>query len=135
MPRDESSLRLNAHLRNPLCSRHDHVMTYNKDGIKWKEEMDAGTQSLSSYHCEYQSCMVYYSLNEGYFTVEDAPVTPRFIPEPGINLYTCPKHGTWLYQSREDKELKKLTWRCGVDNCEYVHKGSARAGAVDHPNV
>jgi hypothetical protein len=135
MPHEESPLLLSAHLVNPLCSRHPHVMTYEKDGISWKEEMDAEAQTLASYHCHYQSCTVHYSLGEGYFTVADAPGTPRFIGEPGVNLYTCPRHGTWLYQSKDEEDREKLTWRCGVDNCRHFQPGRARPGAVDHPNV
>jgi hypothetical protein len=135
MPKEESSLHLSAHLINPLCSRHDHVMTYEKDGITWKEEMDTETQSLASYHCGYQSCTVHYSPSEGYFTVADAPVTPRFIGEPGVNLNKCPEHGSWLYQSRDEEGRDKLIWRCGVDNCKYSLAGSSRSGALDHPNV
>jgi hypothetical protein len=110
-------------------------MTYEKDGISWKEEMDTETQTLASYHCHYQSCTVHYAPEEGYFTVADAPGTPRFIGEPGVNLYTCPQHGMWLYQSRDEQEGDKLIWRCGVDGCKYSGLGSARPGAVDHPNV
>lgn len=135
MSEGNTSLRLSTQLKNPLCSRHDHVMTYEKDGISWREQMDAETQSLPSYHCGYQSCTVHYSPGEGYFTIIDAPDTPRFIEEPGVNLYRCPRHGTWLYQSRDDKGPGQLMWRCGVDHCEYSYANSTRSGVLDHPNV
>jgi len=135
MAEENSSLVLGTHLVNPLCSRHDHVMTYEENGISWKEEMDTETQTLPAYHCHYQSCTVHYAPSEGYFTVADAPKTPRFIGEPGVNLHQCPRHGTWLYQRGEEKGLGSLTWRCGVDGCDYSIRDSARVGAVDHPNV
>ena len=131
---DESSRRLSDHLVNPMCSRHDHVMSYEKDGISWKEEMDVSKQNLAAYHCGYQSCTVRYAPGEGYFTVVDAPDIPRFIEEPGVNLYTCPHHRAWLYQSRVENS-DELVWRCGIENCRYSLAGSARSGAVDHPNV
>lgn len=134
MSQDESPLRLSDHLK-PLCSRHEHIMTYKKDGITWKEEFDIEPQILSSYYCGYASCTVHYAPSEGYFTVIDTPNIPHFIEEPGVNLYTCPRHGTWLYQSREENGTQHLLWRCGVENCDYTKTGNDRSGIVDHPNI
>jgi hypothetical protein len=132
MSRQETSLRLSRDL-NPLCSRHNHVMRYAENGLKWKEEFDTNLQTLSSYHCGYLSCTVHYAPSEGYFTVIDTPNIPHFIGEPGVNLYTSPTHGTWLYQSREETGAPNLVWRCGIENCDYSREGNDRSGVVDHP--
>lgn len=135
MPLEESSLKLSNHLINPLCSRHEHIMVYEKDGISWKEDLDTEKQTLSSYHCRYMSCTVHYAPTEGYFTVADAPTIPEFIEEPGVNIHTCPNHGTWLYQSREKTGAQRLIWRCGVESCNFSMQGNDRTGVVDHPNI
>jgi hypothetical protein len=127
----ETTLHLSRDL-SPLCSRHDHVMRYDEDGVAWKEEFETKMQTLSSYHCEYLSCTVHYAPSGGYFTVVDTPNIPHFIEEPGVNRYTCPRHGTWLFQSREDDDRRKLVWRCGIENCNYSQPGNDRSGIVDH---
>jgi len=110
-------------------------MTYDEAGIAWKEEFDTETQTLSSYRCDYMSCTVRYTPSEGYFTVVDTPNIPHFIEEPGVNLHTCPRHGTWLYQTRQEADTRELVWRCGIENCDYAQKGNDRNGLVDHPNI
>jgi hypothetical protein len=127
-----TSLRISRDL-SPLCSRHEHVMRYEEDGIRWKEELDTKMQTVSSYHCGYMSCTVHYAPSEGYFTVVDTPQIPHFIGEPGVNLYICPRHGTWLYQSRAEGDTQRLVWRCGIENCDYSRQGNDRSGIVDHP--
>jgi hypothetical protein len=105
----------------PLCPRDNHEMSYEQHGIRWAEELKSGTQQVSSYHCGYFGCSVRYDLHEGYFTVIDAPELPHFVEEPGVNLLRCPKHGAWLYRSNEQDSRGKLSWRCGVDGCDYTH--------------
>jgi hypothetical protein len=89
-------------------------MRYDEEGVAWKEELETEMQTLSSYHCGYMSCTVRYAPSEGYFTVVDAPSIPHFVEEPEVNLYTCLRHGTWLYQSRAEGDIRKLVWRCGT---------------------
>jgi hypothetical protein len=132
MPMQETSLRLSRDL-SPLCSRHEHVMRYEDHALEWKEKFDTMSQTLSSYHCGYLSCTVHYAPSEGYFTVVDTPDIPHFIEEPGVNLFRCPQHGTWLYQSRAEADARKFVWRCGIENCKYSRAGNDRNGMVDHP--
>jgi hypothetical protein len=102
----------------PLCTRHDHVLAYDADGISWREGPDrySPLQTVSSYHCGFFGCSVRYTPGEGYFTVIDTPDRPHFIEEPGANVFQCPHHGTWMYRSRGEEGSR---WECGVDECSY----------------
>ena len=129
---EENSLHLSREL-SPLCSRHDYVMSYEKDGVAWTEEFDTEMQTLDSYHCGYSSCTVHYAHTEGYFTVVDTLNIPHFIEEPGINLLSWPRHSTWLYQCRADSDARRHVWRCEIEICDYSHPGNVRSGIVDQP--
>ncbi|HLJ15631.1 MAG TPA: hypothetical protein VKV15_14115 [Bryobacteraceae bacterium] len=119
MAEKRSSSRL-SHTLEPLCTRHDHVLAYDGDGISWRDGPDRHSplQTVDSYHCGYFGCSVRYRPNEGYFTVVDTPDRPHFIEEPGANVFRCPHHGTWMYRSREQDGSR---WRCGVEGCDYYH--------------
>jgi|ERR1700722_10040942 len=133
MSLQETTLRLSRDL-SPLCSRQNHVMRYELGGgLVWKEEFDKKLQTLSSYHCGYLGCTVHYAPSEGDFTAVDASDIPHFIGEPGVNLYICPRHGTWLHKSREEAGTPNLVWQCGIENCNYPRQGNDRRGIVDHP--
>ncbi len=97
-------------------------MSYQENGIAWKEGPEGSVQTLDSYHCGYFGCSVRYSPAEGYFTVADTPDLPHFIDEPGANVLRCQRHGTWLYRTiAEDSEQNsaKFESRCGVEGCDY----------------
>jgi hypothetical protein len=103
----------------PLCPRDRHVMRYEVHGIRWKDDVDSRVRSVPSYHCDFGGCSVRYNHTDGYFTVVDTPDHPFFVEEPGTNILQCPRHGAWLYRCR-DEDVGALTWRCGVERCDYV---------------
>jgi hypothetical protein len=113
---------LNSTLK-PLCPRDNHVMHYEPHGITWPEEPgSAALHVVPSYHCNYFGCSVRYIPSDGYFTVIDTPDRPHFVDEPGANILQCPRHGAWLYRSR-DESTNGVVWRCGVEGCDYAHVG------------
>jgi hypothetical protein len=101
----------------PLCPRDSHSMSYEKTSLQWKEPGTDAIHTLSAYHCGLEGCSVRYSHTDGYFTVVETPDLPYFVEEPGANVLQCPRHGTWLYQAKE--ESGEPTWRCGVQDCDY----------------
>ncbi len=111
----------------PLCARHDHVMAYDEDGIRWKEGLEKHSpyQEVSSYHCGYFGCSVRYTAGEGYFTVVDTPDHPHFMEEPGANIFQCPEHRTWMYRSGEPGDSR---WRCAVEGCRHSHDEKTAVG-------
>lgn len=130
MPQELSSKVLSRSI-SPICPRDNRTMGYEENGIRWTEELGSETQHASSYHCGYFGCSVRYNLTDGYFTVIDAPDLPQFIGEPGTNLVQCPRHGAWLYRSSEGDPSGRLSWRCGVEGCDYVHDDVGAAPSSD----
>lgn len=100
----------------PICCRHNHPMSFEENEIRWKKGEE--TQTLHCYHCSDPGCSVRYTPAEGYFTVIDTPVAAHFVEEPGVNLFQCPRHGTWMYRCKMDGG-KKFEWRCGTDDCYF----------------
>src|SRR5260221_6965226 len=119
MPQQISSGVLSQTLK-PLCPRDNHVMHYEAKGLSWREGLGGSVQSLSSYHCGYFACSVRYRHTDGYFTVVDTPDLPHFVEEPGTNILQCPRHGTWLYRSKDERSNDAFA--CGVEGCDYVHE-------------
>lgn len=112
----------------PRCPRDNHPMNYEAKGISWKARSDDQTpQTLASYHCNFEGCRVRYDLLNGYFTVVHTPDMPFFIEEPGVNLFQCPRHGTWLYRAERRRGDPHFAWRCGVDGCDFVRADLARS--------
>jgi len=109
-----------SHSLKPLCPRDDHRMHYERRGITWNDPGDHSTETLASYHCDFEGCSVRYSSNDGYFTVVNTPDQPFFIEEPGVNLHRCPRHGGWLYRAEADTPGARYEWRCGSEACDYV---------------
>lgn len=109
-PKDEMSRSL-----QPICCRHEHQMSFEGKGITWKEGDE--TQTLRCYHCSYLGCSVRYTPADGYFTVIETPEAAHFVEEPGLNLFQCLRHGTWMYRCKSDSG--RWIWRCGVDGCDY----------------
>lgn len=105
-----------SHSLRPICCRHDHRMSFEEKEVRWKEGDE--TQTLRCYHCNHLGCSVRYTPAEGYFTVIDTPDAPHFVEEPGVNLFQCPRHGTWTYRRKIDGG-NKFVWRCGIDGCDY----------------
>lgn len=127
---EQASSRIMSRTIRPLCPRHSHEMNYDEKGIHWKEGMAGQLETLCSYHCTFLGCMVRYTPAEGYFTVIDTPDVPHFVEEPGINIHQCPRHGTWLYRSKEDNSEHGVTWRCAIEDCDYFKKESAALQAA-----
>jgi len=111
----------------PLCTRHDHILRFDGNGISWREgpNNEGALRAISSYRCGYFGCSVRYTPQEGYFTVEDTPDRPHFIEEPGANVFQCPQHGTWMYRSREQDGSR---WKCGVEGCNHSHDEKIAVG-------
>jgi len=108
-----------SHDLKPRCPRDNHVMRYESRGIE--SERGGETQTLPSYHCDYQGCSVRYTPEEGYFTVVDMPDLPHFVEEPGTNLLQCPRHGTWLFRCQiEGGNARRFVWQCGIERCGYT---------------
>ena len=101
-----------------VCPRDNHTMSYENNGLRWKNAADGEAQSLSSYHCDFEGCSVRYTPTDGYFSVVETPDLPYFVEEPGANILQCPRHGTWLYESADEGD-GKFAWRCGVEGCDY----------------
>ena len=117
-----------SHSLEPLCPREDHRMTYEAKGISWKPRPDdEPPQTLPSYHCNFEGCSVRYDLLNGYFTVVNTPGMPFFVEEPGVNLFQCPRHGTWLHRTESRGGSAHFAWRCGVDGCDFVRADLARS--------
>ena len=115
------------HSLEPLCPRDDHAMKFEGKGISWKgDDDDEEPQTLPSYHCNYEGCSVRYEPSDGYFTVVLTPDQPFFVEEPGVNLFRCPEHGTWLYRAENRDGGAHFRWRCGVDGCDYARADSER---------
>jgi hypothetical protein len=53
----------------PLCPRDNHIMTYEEKSVRCKDDSEDGTQTVASYHCEFEGCSVRYTHADGYFTV------------------------------------------------------------------
>ena len=104
----------------PLCPRDNHVMRFEANGIRWKDDAESALRTVRSYHCDFEGCSVRYNHTDGYFMVVDTPDHPFFVEEPGTNILQCPRHGTWLYRCREEHSDVALAWRCGVEGCDYV---------------
>lgn len=102
----------------PVCPRDGRVMRYEGKGIQWKSEGKA--LFFASYHCDFEGCSVRYAPSEGYFTVIDMPNLPHFVEEPGTNLLQCPRHGTWLFRGRGERDPAVFSWQCGVEGCDYT---------------
>jgi hypothetical protein len=100
-------------------------MNYDEKGIGWKEGTAGGSQSIPSYHCDYFGCSVRYTPAEGYFTVVETPDVPHFVEEPGTNIHRCPRHGAWLYRSKDDRAIPGFVWRCGAEGCDYFREDAA----------
>ena len=112
----------------PLCPRDDYRMTYEAKSISWKASSDDKMlQSLPAYHCNCEGCSVRYDPMNGYFTVVNTPDMPFFIEEPGVNLFQCPTHGTWLYRAGKGLGDSHFTWRCGVEGCDFIRADLARS--------
>jgi hypothetical protein len=103
-------------------------MSFETKGISWKVlPNDKSLQTLPSYHCNFEGCSVRYDLMNGYFTVINTPYLPFFVDEPGINLFECPRHGSWLYRMENRGGDSHFAWRCGVEGCDFVRADLARA--------
>ena len=111
----------------PLCPRDDHRMIHEAKSISWKPSPDDKAAHLPAYHCNFEGCSVRYDLANGYFTVVNTPSMPFFIEEPGVNLFQCPRHGTWLYRAENRRGDSHFAWRCGVENCDFTRADLARS--------
>src|SRR5580693_658119 len=79
----------------PLCPRDNKIMRYEASGLP------SGTDNRPAYHCGHEGCSIRYDLANGYFTLIGMPEQVNPVPEPGVNMLVCERHGTWLYRRRE----------------------------------
>lgn len=127
-----------SHHLSPLCPRDNRPMRFRLHGIHWRAEgrqpigetsrAYAGTterfeyqdlkQSLACYCCP--ECTLFYTPEQGYFTIVEVSAQPFFVDEPGTNTLNCPVHKTWLYR-RERSGQTGFEWACGIDGCAYCH--------------
>ena len=103
----------------PLCPRDSHVLRYHRNGLKWTPEEE--NHGSPYYCCDFQTCTIQYTPDNGYFTVIRMPDLAQPVEEPGVNLLQCPRHGAWLYRSKSENTGERLVWRCGVEGCDYTH--------------
>src|SRR5260370_31145859 len=104
----------------PLCSRHNHVMTYEPSGLQWRDmTRPKGTVSARPYYrCTSSGCRVRYSSAQGYFTIAGAPEYPTCVQEPA-NVMKCPADDQKLYIREHTQGEKGRTWCCGVEGCAH----------------
>jgi hypothetical protein len=107
---------LSSHLR-PVCSRDNHVMSYESGGSR------ANTGDRASYHCGYVGCSVRYNSTDGYYMLMGIPNHTYAVDEPGINTVKCPRHGHWLYRRKNIDAEPGVGWCCGVEGCDYGMRG------------
>jgi hypothetical protein len=103
---------LSAHLQ-PLCSRDNHVMKYERAGSK------QNTSDHASYHCAFQGCSVRYDTADGYYMLIGMPDHANRVDEPGVNTLQCPRHNQWLYRMKDIASKPGVGWACGVKGCDY----------------
>ena len=103
----------------PLCPRDSRVMHFAAEGLAWQE--DGKRHVTPCYACVYEGCSVRYKPQDGYFTAIMMPDFPQAVEEPGVNLLQCPRHGSWLYRAVAQNAGDGLIWRCGVEDCDYIH--------------
>ena len=103
-------------------------MHYEAKGVTWKATAGAKhTETLPSYHCNFEGCSVRYDAVNGYYTVVMTPDQPFLIEEPGVNLLQCPRHDTWLYRTENQHGDSRFAWRCGVEGCDYSRSDVTRS--------
>ena len=114
---------LSGHLR-PLCSRDNHVMTYESGAGR------SNARHPASYHCGFEGCSVRYSPTDGYYMLIGMPNHANSVDEPGVNTLKCPRHGHWLYRRLNIDGEPGVRWRCGVEGCDYGHNASTKGDWV-----
>ena len=97
----------------PLCSRDNHVMKYERAGSK------QNTGDHASYHCAFQGCSVRYDTADGYYMLIGMPDHANRVDEPGVNTVQCPRHNQWLYRLENIASEMGVGWACGVKGCDY----------------
>ena len=114
---------LSSHLR-PLCSRDNHVMKYESAGAR------ANSGDEASYHCGSVGCSARYNVTNGYFMLIGMPGRAIAMDEPGVNTFTCPRHGRWLYRRESIDAKPGVGWSCGVEGCDYAYHASTKGDWV-----
>jgi hypothetical protein len=110
---------LNRHL-NPLCSRDNHAMKYERGGSR------ANPGNLASYHCGSVGCTVRYNSNAGYYVLFGMPDHTYAIDEPGVNTVKCPIHGSWLYRRENIDAEPRVRWFCSVEGCKFGYTANSK---------
>jgi hypothetical protein len=114
---------LSSHL-NPLCSRDNHVMKYERGGSR------ANTGHLASYHCGSIGCSVRYNSTAGYYMLVGMPGHAYPVDEPGVNTMKCPIHSCWLYRRKNIDAEPRVRWFCGVEDCHYSYIANTKGDWV-----
>lgn len=114
---------LSSHLR-PLCSRDNHVMKYEAAGSM------ANSGDEASYHCGSVGCSARYNATNGYFMLIGMAGHAIAMDEPGVNTFTCPRHGRWLYRQEDIEAESGVRWLCGVEGCDYGYSANRKADRV-----
>lgn len=111
---------LSSHLQ-PLCSRDNHIMTYEPRPSR------SNAKNQASYHCGFVGCSVRYHSSDGYYTLIGMPDHANSVDEPGINLLQCPNHRRWLYRRHTVDAQGTVRWSCAVEGCDYRYDAKSKA--------
>jgi hypothetical protein len=117
---------LNRHLK-PLCSRDNHLMTYEAGGSR----LNTGQ---ASYHCGFEGCSVRYDATDGYYMLIGMPNHANPVDEPGVNTTKCLSHKHWLYRRRNTDREAGVDWCCGVEGCDYRDNANTKSTRVQGQN-